>query len=36
MVAFVSEGALVMIGKKNGDAAKLKNKMKNSKDRHFP
>jgi predicted ribosome quality control (RQC) complex YloA/Tae2 family protein len=35
MVAFFSDGALVMIGKSNGEAAKLKNKMKNSRDRCF-
>lgn len=29
MVAFFSDGALVMIGKSNGEAAKLKYKMKN-------
>jgi hypothetical protein len=36
IIAFVSDGALVMIGKGNGDATKFKNKMKNSWDRHFP
>jgi hypothetical protein len=36
MVAFFSDGALVMIGKSNDETAKLKYKMKNPRDRRFP